>query len=136
MSQPGSQPEFFIDRSLGKSIARGLAEAGLVVHTMASVYGEDVAARLSDERWLTDAGAKGWVVLTADKAIRRRPAERSAYMRAGVRVFCLTSGQLRGADQLARFVDNLPRILEQCETPGPWIIAVYANRLERVSQPL
>lgn len=82
---------------------------------------------------LADAGANDWVVLTADKAIRRRPAERRAYMRAGVRVFCLTSGQLRGPEQLARFVDNLPRILVQCQTAGPWIVAVHVNRLELVS---
>jgi len=30
-------PEFFIDRSLGKSIAEGLRAFGLTVHTMASV---------------------------------------------------------------------------------------------------
>lgn len=45
---------------------------------MASVYGEEAAQRLADERWLRDAGAKGWVVLMKDDAIRRRPAERDA----------------------------------------------------------
>lgn len=99
---------------------------------MASVYGEQRAARLRDEVWLVDAGARDWIVLTADKAIRRRPAERQAYLDAGVRVFCLTSGQLRGAEQVARFVNNLDRILRQAAEPGPWIFAVHADRLERI----
>jgi hypothetical protein len=44
-------PEFFIDRSLGrKHLANALAEQGLIVHTMASVYGEDVAQGLADEQ--------------------------------------------------------------------------------------
>ncbi len=49
--------EFFIDRSLGrKHLARALGDLGFIVHTMASVYGEQVAQELDDERWLTDAG--------------------------------------------------------------------------------
>jgi PIN like domain len=96
---------------------------------MVSVYGERRAARLRDEVWLRDAGERGWVVVTADKAIRRRPAEREAYLAAGVRVFCLTSGQLRGREQLARLVENLPSILRQADVPGPWIFAVYSNRI-------
>lgn len=99
-------PEFFVDRSLGKSIAEGLRAVGLTVHTMASVYGEQAAQGQPDEVWLRDAGANGWIVLTKDDAIRRRPAEREALVEAGVRVFCLTNARLRGADQLAHFVEN------------------------------
>ncbi|MDQ3721323.1 MAG: hypothetical protein M3350_11180 [Actinomycetota bacterium] len=121
-----------MDRSLGKSIANGLRAAGLVVHTMASVYCEETAAGLPDEVWLRDAGHKDWVVLTADKAIRRRPAERDALNHAGVRVFCITSGQLRGRDQLARFTDNLAAILRRATEPGPWIYAVHAARIVRL----
>lgn len=81
--------EFFIDRSLGRRhLPEALRSFGLVVHTMASVYGEEVAQRLADDRWLRDAGAKGWIVLMKDDAIRRRPAERDALVEAGVRAFC------------------------------------------------
>jgi hypothetical protein len=45
---------------------------------MSSVYGEEPAQKLPDEVWLRDAGANGWIVLTKDDAIRRRPAEREA----------------------------------------------------------
>jgi uncharacterized protein with PIN domain len=125
-------PEFFIDRSLGKSIAEGLRACGLTVHTMASVYGEERAQRLADEIWLRDAGARDWIVLTKDDAIRRRPAERDALIEAGVRVFCLTSAQLRGAEQTAQFVENRHRIMRQARKPGPYIYAVYAKGIRRL----
>jgi hypothetical protein len=126
-------PEFFIDRSLGrKHLAEALRDLGLVVHTMASIYGEERAQRLPDQRWLRDAGANGWVVLMKDDAIRRRPAEREALTEAGVRAFCLTNAQLRAAEQTARFVDNRHRIIRQARKPGPYIYGVYQRGIRRL----
>jgi len=125
-------PEFFIDRNLGKSIAEGLRAFGLTVHTMASVYGDERAQQLPDRVWLRDAGEKGWVVLTKDDAIRRRPAEREALAEAGDRVFCLTNAQLRGAEQTARFVDNRKRIIRQASRQGPFIYGVYERSIRRL----
>ncbi len=68
------EPEFLIDRSLGrKHLAAALRELGFVVHTLASVYGEEEAQRLDDETWLGDAGKSSWVVFMKDDAIRRHP---------------------------------------------------------------
>jgi hypothetical protein len=126
-------PEFFIDRSLGrKHLAEALRDLGLVVHTMASIYGEEQAQRLPDQRWLRDAGANGWIVLMKDDAIRRRPAEREALTEAGVRAFCLTNAQLRAAEQTARFVNNQHRIIRQARKPGPYIYGVYQRGIRRL----
>jgi len=128
-----AQPEFFIDRSLGKKhLATALRELGLTVHTMASAYGEARAQELSDEVWLADAGSRNWIVLLKDDAIRRRPAERDALIRAGVRAFCLTNAQLRAEEQTKRFVDNINRILQRARKRGPYIYGVYEGRLERL----
>lgn len=125
--------EFLIDRSLGrKHLAAALAALGYRVHTLASVYGEPVAQGLDDEERLGEAGRQDWIVLMKDAAIRRRPTEREALWRAGVRAFCLTNAQLRGSEQTARFVDNLGRIVRQAGTPGPYIYGVYADHLERL----
>lgn len=124
-------PQFFIDRSLRKGIADSLRDLGLTVHTTASVYGERTAQGLGDEVWLRDAGARGWVV----QRQRDSPpaAERDALIEAGVRVFCLTSAELRGAEQIERFVTNLDRILRQASSePGPYIYGVYKDRIERL----
>jgi hypothetical protein len=129
---PEPEPEFFVDRSLGKSIAEGLRAQGLTVNTMADVYGEKAAQGLADEVWLEDAGKNDWIVLTKDDAIRRRPAERDALTEAKVEVFCLTSANLRGEDQARRFIDNRHRILRQARKPGPYIYGVYEKRLKRL----
>jgi hypothetical protein len=125
--------EFFIDRSLGrKHLAQALGGLGFTVHTMASVYGEQVAQELDDERWLADAGQHDWVVLMKDDAIRRRPAERDALSEAKVRAFCLTNAQLRASGQSSRFVDNIERIQRQAEKPGPYIYGVYDGYIKRL----
>ena len=126
------QFEFFIDRSLGrKVVAEALTEAGLVVHTMASVYGERIGQGLADETWLRDVGTRGWVVLMKDDAIRRRPLERDALIDGGVRAFCLANAQLRGEEMARLFVENRHRILRQARQPGPYIYGVYQGRIGR-----
>jgi PIN like domain len=133
MPRPKEQePEFFVDRSLGKSIVEGLRAVGLTVHSMADVYGEKRAQRLPDEVWLRDAGKNDWIVLTKDDAIRRRPAERDALIGAAVRVFCLTNRSLRGVEQTERFVSNRHRIIRQARKPGPYIYGVYERGLKRL----
>jgi hypothetical protein len=94
--------QFFVDRSLGKSIVTELRKAGFQVLSMADVYGEQAGQNLADETWLADAGKNNWVVLTKDDAIRRRPAERDVLIEAKVRVFCLTNRNLRAKDQVNR----------------------------------
>jgi hypothetical protein len=131
-SRSEKPPEFFVDRSLGKSIVEGLRSADLTVHSMADVYGEKQAQRLADETWLRDAGRNDWIVLTKDDAIRRRPAERDALIDASVRVFCLTTAQLRGSEQTKRFSENRHRILRQARRPGPYIYGVYRDELRRL----
>jgi hypothetical protein len=50
MSRPKEKPaEFFVDRSLGKSIVEGLRDAGLTIYSMADIYGEERAQLLADE---------------------------------------------------------------------------------------
>jgi hypothetical protein len=132
MDRAEPETEFFVDRSLGKSIVIALRDAGFLAYSMADVYGEQEAQRLRDEVWLRDAGDKGWVVLTKDDAIRRRPAERDALVGAGVRVFCLTAGQLRGAEQIQRFITNRERIFRQARSEGPFIYGVYASEIRRL----
>jgi PIN like domain len=135
MASRDDQFQFFVDRSLGKSIVAALRAAGLVVHSMADIYGEDQAQHLADEIWLRDAGEQHWIVLTKDDAIRRRPAERDAITDAAVRVFCLTTAKLRGSEQTARFLDNRHRIVRQARKPGPYIYGVYDKGIKRLWPP-
>lgn len=133
MSPSASLPDFFIDRSLGRhAVPAALRARGVVVRTMAEVYGERIGQGLTDETWLADAGRNDWVVLMKDDRIRYRPTEREALVAHGVRAFCLTNANLRGVEQAARIVGNLDAILRSAEEPGPYVIGIYATGLRRL----
>ncbi len=90
---------------------------------------------MPDTAFLRDAGRNGWAVLTGDASIRRRPHELAVVRDERVKIFTLPRGNLRGAEQVARFVDNLPAIVRGCERPGPFIYWVLADRIERRYPP-
>jgi PIN domain-containing protein len=125
----GPQLEFLVDRGLGRYAVPGAIRArGYVVHTLSSVYGAR-EQDLDDAEWLRDAGTAGWVVLTKDQRIRRRPLEIAAVAVSGVRAFVLAKGQLRATDQAAYFLNNMSQIVEACRRPGPLIYAVHEHRI-------
>src|ERR1700712_286898 len=89
MSSAG-QPEFFLDRSLGRTTASRLREAGYVVHLIADHYPND-AGDVPDEEWIAEGSSRGWTLLTKDKRIRYRAAELEALQG---HLFCLISGTM------------------------------------------
>lgn len=91
---------------MGHRLADALRNAGVVALTHDSIFGQDTP----DEEWLTRAGREGWVVLTKDKEIRKRPLERRALMRARVRAFVFTGGTISGIETAEVIVAALPRI--------------------------
>jgi hypothetical protein len=126
-------PEFLIDRSLSQvSLPAVLREAGLVVRTLANVYGEQTAQETDDATWLALAGERGWVVLCKDDHIRRRPAELQALADGKVRLFCLTNAQLTFAEQAERFLANRHRIIQASRKPGPYVYGVYRDRIAKL----
>ena len=84
----GSPPEFFLDRSLGRTTARRLRDAGYVVHLIADHYHDD-AQHIADEEWIAEGCRRGWVLLTKDKKIRYRAEELDAL---NGHLFCLVGG--------------------------------------------
>ncbi len=119
-SSPSKQPDrpvFFLDRSLGKKrVAIALRETGAILH----IHDDHFPPDAKDEDWLTEAGRRGWIVLTKDHRIRYRHVERLALMKAGVAAFILTSGDLQGEEMAQVFVKALPRInrfLQQHKKP-------------------
>lgn len=131
--QQPEQPEFLVDRSLGRrQLPNALRGLGFVVHTLADVYGERRAQEIADRQWIERAGRENWVVLTKDDRIRYRRVERDAFVAVNLRVFCLTTAKLRGEEQTARFVNNINRIVQRSRKPGPYIYGVYEKRLDRI----
>jgi PIN like domain len=101
------RPEFFLDRSLGRTTAARLREAGCVVHLIADLHPDD-ASEVPDEKWIAEGCSHGWVLLTKDKRIRYRAQELEA-LHAG-HLFCLASGNMDIDGMTQAFLHALPKI--------------------------
>jgi len=88
---------WFIDRSLGTKIVVDLRAAGFHVEEHSAHFANDAP----DVEWLGEAGRRGWVVLTKDKAVRRNALELAAILASGVACFSLGHGNLK-AEQMAQ----------------------------------
>lgn len=82
----------------------------------------------ADSIWLVRAGAEGWVVLTKDQMIQKRPNELAAVLNARVRQFVLVDEGLTAvqmAEALIRARKAMERLLRRLE--GPFIANVKKN---------
>ncbi|NOT49597.1 MAG: hypothetical protein HOP17_17875 [Acidobacteria bacterium] len=116
--------EIFIDRSLGKKIALPLELAGAIVH----LHDDHFAQNVEDQVWLSAVGKQGWLVLTKDQRIRRRPLERDALMNANLKVFCFMSGNISFAEMADIIAKALPAVKNLADnTSPPFIAGIYKD---------
>jgi predicted nuclease of predicted toxin-antitoxin system len=110
---------------MGRKLVTALADAGGRAVTHDSLFpAEDTL----DEEWLRRAGSEGWVVLTKDKLIRKRPLERAALIAARVRAFVFTGGNVSGVEMAESIIAAMPRILRIiATTPPPFIARITAS---------
>jgi hypothetical protein len=88
---------------------------------------------VDDEAWIPVVAARGWTIITRDKAIERRPAERAAVEAHGAKVLALTSReQLTVWDQLEIVMSQWRRIEVLADEPGPDIYAVTRTAIRRL----
>ncbi len=126
------QPEFFVDRSLGRHrVPQALRARGWILQTHHEAYGER-DEEIPDVEWLALCGSADMPVLSKDRRLRYRPAEIDAIQRHGVRAFILTAGNLSGEEQASRFDRSRARIEQACLDAGPFVFAVHANRIIRM----
>ena len=104
-----SPPDLFVDRSLGR---RKVPDRLREVHPNVIAHDDVFQQDTDDEVWLREAGRRGWIVLTKDERIRRKPGEQIAIVTSGARCFVLHPTKGMTAEQMAEvLVDALPRIL-------------------------
>lgn len=87
-----SQPEFFVDRSLGPSTTACLRWSRWIVHLVNDHFERD-AQFVADERWIEYGLRQGWALLTKDQKIRYRAGELLSLAERG-KMFCLSNGNL------------------------------------------
>lgn len=126
------QPEFFVDRSLGRhQVADALRTRGWRISTHHEVYSERDEA-IPDVEWLEYCADRGLVVLSKDRRLRYRPDEIAVIQGRGLRVFVLARGNLAAAVQGRRFIDNEALIRAELGRSGPFVCAVYAHGVKRI----
>lgn len=102
---------------------------GWELTTLAEHYGEKTGQGVDEGDWLSVAGEHGWPVLMKDTRIRRTTSEREALVNAGVRAFCISSGNLTSA-VMARLhqAPAAPLARTSSDIPGIWIVSKTAVR--------
>ena len=89
------------------------------------LHGERFRADESDARWIQSVTADGLVILTRDRHIRSRPAEREAFMEAGSRCFVVTTGASTPLDDLRTLLITWPSILAfVAEMAAPFMFGI------------
>jgi hypothetical protein len=101
---------FVTDRCLGKYDVPDAIRSALRDGEKIERLDDHYAPNAEDAKWIPDVGAKGWIILTKDSALRRNPLEVRAMLsaRTGVFIFgnaSVTSKQLANGLMLA-----LPRV--------------------------
>lgn len=106
---------YFFDNNTAVPITRALR----ALHVAAVHLSEEFPGDTPDTTWIPLIAERGWVAITADAAIRRKPAERSALERSGLVVLFLPRNFHRRKlwEQAAWYVRFWPRISEQVEDP-------------------
>lgn len=122
---------YFVDRSLEcRVVVRALQDAGANLHLHSKHFDDDE----DDQVWLSEVARRGWVVLTKDKRIRRRPIEKQALVASGARAFVLSSGNMRGQEMADVLVANLRRIERVVLDTDPPFVAVVTRTAVQVLQ--
>lgn len=122
---PSTEPIFFIDWCIGKTVANALVAAGAQVEHHGDHFKQDTP----DTEWLTVVGDRGWVVLTKDKAIAKNQLELMAIASAQVKVFILASGNLTRQEMADLFADVLSKLKKFAQgNQAPFIAKVFKGR--------
>ena len=89
---------FFVDENYGERLVTGLRDLGYdnIEHLL-----ENFDRATPDEEWLEYIGERGYVLITRDKMIRRRPNEKAALIRHKIVAFYLI-GNSTGTKEISK----------------------------------
>ena len=121
----------FIDRSIPRDIATALSSVRDDVEWLEPTFADDTP----DEVWLAEVGQRGWLVVTRDKQIRRRRAERQSIVDNDVGCFILGGKRTLDRWGLLKLVVGTLDEMEQRfdEVPRPFIFTIDSARQFRRS---
>jgi hypothetical protein len=113
---PPDTPQLFVDRcAWSYRLGEALTAQGIPFIP----HHERFAPACPDEEWLEVAGKEGWIVLTRDKNIRRKPNELQAFRDHGVIAFVLTGGDATAVDTAALVTSLYTKMMRKAKAVKP-----------------
>jgi len=86
---------YYLDANLdGPELVKRLRDGGMLCEPHRDHYASDA----EDVAWIPAIAAKGWVIVTRDFAIKRKPTERDAWTAANATVLMLRGEKLSAED--------------------------------------
>ena len=114
---------FFVDRDLGRRILpNALERAGLVVER----HDLHFEPNTPDEVWIPHVAQQGWVIVSGDKRILRRPREVRALVESQARMLILVGNHAPAGELAANLINTMPKIeklLDELQPPA--VVRVY-----------
>ena len=100
-------PPLFIDRDAWSRKLGQVLEDASVAYV---AHHQQFDSESSDVEWIREAGEQGWIAITRDQNIRRKPNELAAIRPSRAIIFVFTSGNLSAEDTARILLTALPRI--------------------------
>ncbi|MDQ6950009.1 MAG: hypothetical protein M3256_28140 [Actinomycetota bacterium] len=85
---------------------------------------------VDDDVWIPEVARRGWLILTRDKAIDRRPGEKQAVLRHAAKLVTIASNEVLDNWRMLEIVMSQWRQIEGLtDLPGPFIYTVTRTGL-------
>lgn len=101
----------YLDECIDRATRKALRNLGYCI--------VPVQRATDDVKWLERAGREGWTVVTADRQILEKPAEKQAVIDNKVRCFILSPQPQRAEDTFRAFAMLWEKIRLESALPGP-----------------
>jgi predicted nuclease of predicted toxin-antitoxin system len=105
-AKPLEDPVFFLDRNLGKKLAKAMRAEGCSVE----IHDDHFAQDTEDIEWLREGGKRGWIFVTKDQNISRNKLEVVRLLESGSPAFVFTAGSVTSRELGRAFAVALPEI--------------------------
>lgn len=122
-SRPVRLPEpftFLLDRCLGTVAVPQAMRPALAQGEGLILLDDHFAPTTLEGTWIPEVGAKGWVIITKDTAMRRNPLEIQALLSAGTAVSFFANASLPGSkvgDALALALPGMRTAMRRFKVP-------------------
>lgn len=124
--------KFFFDEGLGQNLAKAMRLVGKDVEHVLDKF----PSGTKDEEWLDYIGRNGYVLVTKDKAIRKRPNEKAMLVKHKIVAFYLSGSEKSGHDiwkQLANAWEKMEaKAYQQQKTgrAGAFLVHAAGGKIE------